>query len=279
MKKYLTITLLTLLPVVIIGSCEKNTPSTPVVPQAKCIIKSSVSLLAANYAHNEFEFDNTGKPTFIKGYRPNGSIVSEIEFGSNTVVYYKHDAQGRRPWYIMKFSAVFAQYPTKVDISLWVDDTLKVNYYTYFFFYGGDDKIIKVGMQTNHVVGDWEYDLNIFYNEQGNVKTLQYVTTTGSTQVLAPITVAAYDDKPSPYTGIKDWRFLCNWNSSDPEPILTALSKNNPLDYTLGEPGSLFKREMVYKYNSEGFPTERKNTNRNVNGEYTFLETYTYNCN
>jgi hypothetical protein len=280
MSKHLIIMLMAFLSVIIIMSCNKSTPSTPAVPQAKCIVKSSTSYLAGNYGHTEYEFDNTGKPTLIKGYRPNGSIASEYELGFTSAVYYTHDARGKLPLSIMKFSSdIFTGLPSKVNISQWDGDTLRVNIRTYFFFYNSKDQIIKVGQQTDHVVGDWEYDVNIYYNEQGNVKALQYEWTTGPREVIPPITVTAYDDKPTPYAGFKGWRFLCNWDNPDAEPILTALSKNNPLDYTRNTGASTFKREMVYQYNTEGFPTERKNTNKNVNGEYTFSQTYTYTCN
>jgi hypothetical protein len=171
--------------------------------------------------------------------------------------------------------------PTKAFVS-WDDgDTLRVNYYTYFFFYNNSNQLIKVGKQTDYVVGDWEYDLNIYYNDQGNVTALQYEWTTGPNQVIPPVTVKAYDNKPTPYAAVKGMPFLLinySWDNYDPEPILTALSKNNPLDYSLGTGTNLFTREMVYTYNNDGFPTERKNTNKNTNGEYTFLQSFSYNC-
>src|SRR5687767_720737 len=174
-------------------ACDKGTPTIPAPPQAKCIIKSSISNLAANYAHAEYEFDNTGKITVIKGYRPNGSIATEYEIGTNSAVYSTHDSRGKLPWLLMSFSGdIFTGLPTKVDISQWDGDTLRVKYYTYFFFYNGQKQIIKVGQQTNNVVGDPEYDLNIYYNDQGNVKALQYEWTTGSAGITPPITVTAY---------------------------------------------------------------------------------------
>jgi len=154
-----------------------------------------------------------------------------------------------------------------------------VKYETYFFFYNDKDQLIKVGQQTDNIKGDWEYDLDIYYNDQGNVTGLQYKWTTGPNQIIPPVTVTAYDDKPNPYAGVKAWRFMsANWNSSDPASIIIALSNNNPLGFSTGSGSSLFKREMVYQYNDKGFPVERKNTNTNSGGQYTFLETYSYNC-
>ncbi len=65
------------------------------------------------------------------------------------------------------------------------------------------------------------------------------------------------------------------WDNYDPEPLFTALSKNNPLGYTLPDG---FKREMTYIYNDKGFPAKRMNTNINSSGTYSFEETYDYEC-
>jgi hypothetical protein len=280
MGKYLNILLFTL-SIGIIVSCKKNTSSNPVTPNdAKCVVKTATSLLSGNNTYTEYEFDNTGKPTFIKGYRPNGSIGSEAELGFTSVVHYRFDGPaGRRPSTIVNYNAdIFTELPTKANVSVWVDDTLMVDRWTYFFFYNAKNQLIKVGEQTENIAGDWEWDLNIYYNEKGNVTALQYETTTGPNLVIPPVTVTAYDDKPTPYSGFKGWRFLCNWESAEAEPILSALSKNNPLDYTSGTGPGLFKCEMVYTYNTDGFPIERKNTNKTLTNEYTFLQSYTYTC-
>jgi hypothetical protein len=68
------------------------------------------------------------------------------------------------------------------------------------------------------------------------------------------------------------------WDNYDSAPILTALSTNNPLDYTLGSGINTFSRKMSYNYNNEGFPVECSNTNKNTNGEYTFIQTFSYTC-
>ena len=58
------------------------------------------------------------------------------------------------------------------------------------------------------------------------------------------------------------------WNSSDPEPIFSALSKNNLLGYTI--PG--WKRTISYSYDDKGNPTTRTNTNTTPTASYTFQE-------
>lgn len=265
-----------------ITACKKSTPATPPTA-AKCTIKTETTGLSGNQKSFEYEFTPAGNPTLIKVLNPNGTTAWTYEIGSQTVTR-KSVMPGRTVIQTTKYnvSDITRELPTTASVSIDDGDTLFVNFYTYFFFYNSKNQLVKVGEQTSTVIGDLEYDLNIYYNAQGNVTGLQYEWTTGPNQVIAPVTVTAYDDKPTPYTGLKGMPFLLvnyQWDNYDPEPILTALSKNNPLDYTTGSGASIYKREMVYQYNANGFPIERKNTNKNINGEYTFLQTFAYTCN
>lgn len=282
MKKYLRVLFTTFLSMTVIVGCKKSSPGTIVANKAKCTIIGETTALSGNQKSFEYLYDGTGNPTLVKVFRPNGSVESTHETGSTTSTF-SSTGSGKLKRRIISYLAsdIFSQLPTKAFVSIDDGDILKVNYYTYFFFYDNKGKLIKVGEQTDHVVGDREYDLNIFYNEQENVTGLQYEWTTGPRDIIPPVIVTAYDNKPNPYSAIKGWPFLLinfSWDNYDPEPILTALSKNNPLNYTIGAGTSLFTREMVYQYNNDGFPTERKNTNKNTNGAYTFLQTFSYNC-
>jgi hypothetical protein len=265
--------------------CKKNgsanTPATPAVPQVKCAIKSETTSLSGNQKNFEYKYDNKGNLIAVNVTAPSGSPLFKYETSDQSVVA-SHEYLGKINSTITKYDVadIRSQLPAKAFVSLQDGDTLRVNYYTYFFFYNSKNQLVTVGEQTDHIIGDVEYDLNIFYNAQDNVSGLQYVITTG-TASTTNITVTGYDDKPTPYAAVKGWPYyLINfaWDNYDPEPILTALSKNNPLNYSIGSGANLFKREMVYKYNSDGFPTERQNTNKNINGEYTFLQTFSYTC-
>jgi hypothetical protein len=266
-----------------ITGCDKGTSAPPnPATSAKCTIKSEYTGLSGNERSFIYDYDANGNPSKVNVLYPNGSTAYTYEIGSNSIVI-KGSYLGKPTRNITRYnvSDITLELPSRADVSVDDGDTLRVNYYSYFFFYNSKKQLIKVGEQTNYVIGDNEYDLNIFYNAQGNVTALQYEWTTGPNQVIPPVTVNAYDDKPTPYSALKAMPFLLinySWNNYDPEPILTALSKNNPLDYSLGTGVNLWKREMVYQYNPDGFPTVRKNTNKNVNGEYTFLQTFSYNC-
>jgi len=138
-----------------------------------------------------------------------------------------------------------------------------------------------VGEQTDFVTNDYEWDLDILYDDKNNVTQLRYKWTTGPRDQITITTVSAYDNKSTPYVGIKGWKFLGNfaWNNYDPEPVIIALSVNNPLDYTL-QPGSAnpWHRSMAYTYNENGFPVEKVNIDKNANGESTYKQTFTYKC-
>lgn len=263
--------------------CKKNTPNnSPPVIQAKCAIKSETTALSGNQKVFDYQYNAKGNLSVVNVATPGGNPLFKYETGEQSVVA-SHEYLGKINATITKYevSDLYSQLPSKAFVSLQDGDTLRTNYYTYFFFYNSKKQLITVGEQTDHIIGDYEYDLNIFYNDQGNVTGLQYITTTGPAANTSTVTVSAYDDKPTPYAAIKPWPFfLINfaWNNYDPEPVLTALSKNNPLNYSTGTGANLFTREMAYKYNDNGFPTERKNTNKNANGEYTFLQTFSYNC-
>lgn len=46
--------------------------------------------------------------------------------------------------------------------------------------------------------------------------------------------VDGHDNHSTPYAGVKGYKYLMsNWDNSDPGPIITALSKNNPTRFRL----------------------------------------------
>ena len=172
--------------------------------------------------------------------------------------------------------SIFNALPVKLHVSITEQGITRTDIFTYFFFYDNKDRLIKIGEQTDHVIGDYEYDLSIFYDERDNVTALKYEFTTGPGTVTT-IAANGYDDKPNPFAGVKGWPFLMHaaWDNYDPEPLFTALSKNNPLGFTM--PDGL-KRTMNYTYNDKGFPLKRINTNTNASGIYSFEETFDYQC-
>ena len=265
----------------VISSCDKdsttnsNPTNSPNPTTASCFLKTVTN---TGYI-TSYEFDNKHNLSSVKG--PTVDQINNV--GSNTITFnYITSSLSLPGWRSVKYEAsdITTQLPSKAFVSINDGQITTVNYETYFFFYDTKNQIIKVGQQTDNIVGDWEYDLDISYNEQGNVTALQYKWTTGPNVILPPVIVTAYDDKPNPYAAIKGFPFInANWNSSDPASVIIALSKNNPLNYTFGSGSDIFKRQMTYQYNENGFPIERKNVNKNGSSpDYTFFETFTYNC-
>lgn len=256
-------------------SCKKDDNLTPgKLPNPTCILASEI----AGYGPISYEYDVDGNPLKITRHRPNGSSESTIDIYYNSTVFTGISGSTGNPVITnVKYDAdlFLNKLPYMAQVSITIDGITQSNYQQYFFFYDSKGRLNKVGQQTIYA-GDFEWDLNIYYNDKDNVTGLQYEWTTGPNVIIEPITVAAYDDKPNPYASISIYKFLGNfsWDSSDPEPIITALSKNNPLDYTFGT----LKRTMSYTYNDQGFPLQRINTNTNPTGEYTFTQTFIYNC-
>jgi hypothetical protein len=172
--------------------------------------------------------------------------------------------------------SIFDELPTKADTAITEGGITKTKVSTHFFVYDSKQRLVTVGQQTDFVLGDHEYDLTITYDDRDNAIALSYEFTTGP---RSKVTIAAtgYDDNPNPFTAIEHWYHLMHagWDNYDPEPIFTALSKNNLLGFTL--PNGV-KREVTYAYNGHGYPIQRTQTNINGADRYSFDETFVYQC-
>jgi YD repeat-containing protein len=167
-------------------------------------------------------------------------------------------------------------FPTRSEIAVTEGAITRTNTDSYYYFYDGQDRLEIVGRQSDHIVGDYEYDLEITYDDRSNAAALSYVFTTGPRQRLT-IAASGYDDKPNPFVGIPFWYRVMHaaWDNYDPDPVFTALSKNNLLGFTLTD-GT--RRETAYTYDANGYPTSRRHTNTNASGSVTFDETFEYVC-
>jgi hypothetical protein len=141
-------------------------------------------------------------------------------------------------------------------------------------FYYDDDN--RLGMVVNRLADGKEvdYTLQINYDSKNNVSKLEYEPGASSKTIKLQVTVSSFDNNINPYSTIPNWVFMMNgnWYGNDPEPLITALSKNNPLDYSMQN----YSRKMTYEYNEKGMPVKRTNINKNSTGEYTFVERFGY---
>ena len=269
---------LTLLLLVSLFGCKKTITPTIPIGTAACKPTIASTNLAANHNQFEYTYDNSGKIAVIKYFIGGSYHVLEDStlVGDNTIVSY-HKEWPYTIGTVVYNRSIWDGMPTEAIVSRTEGLITQTDVFHYFFFYDSKNRLVKVGEQTDHVIGDWEYDLSIFYNDHDNVTELSYEWTTGP-RTITTITALGYDDKPTPYAWFKKWYFLMHaaWNNYDPEPILTALSKNNPLGYEYANN----KRTMTYVYGNKGFPTSRINTNTVIGtpGSYTFRENYDYQC-
>jgi hypothetical protein len=258
--------------ILILGGCSKDKALAP-LKTSNCVLQSEATTLIGNDATWTYEYDQDGNPKVITKMNRYGGVENKVEIVFDGTIITRSNA-------ILKTgydAAIMLALPTKADVSITMGGVEQRNYWSYFFFYDAKGRLVKVGEQTNNVTNDHEYDLTITYDDNDNVTQLFYERTTGPRDPIPTVKVSGYDDKPSPYTGVKSYKFLMNnynWDNYDPGYILQALSANNPLDYTVGD----FTRTMSYKYNEHGFPTECLNTNQNANGTATFLQTFSYLC-
>ena len=256
----------------IFSACTKSStsPSTPATGKCKPLTESSN--LSGNNVTYTYTYNADGTLANIK-YPPYNMVVT---YNATSLTYPARNAALTDSSNTGYTGNIYTGSPTTATLFLTIDGITIRNYMIYTFSYDSKGRLIKVIETTPNIANDDEYQLTVTYNDQDNVTQLKYENYTG-TAYVANINATGYDDKPSPYSGIKNWPFLMHagWSNYDPAPLFEALSKNNPLGYN-GDVS--VTRTMEYTYNDNGFPIKRVNTNKNSSGTYSFDETYTYQC-
>ena len=262
-----------------VQSCKKNDTLAPgVAAQAKCTIKSETNDLIGNEAFWEYTFNDKGNLSVIKQFNPSGTLQATTTVGEIDLSY---RSPGVQTYYAYNAN-IHSGNPTLLNISSINSSGVSTpDHTTFTFFYDAKKRLIKVSQKTNNITTDNEWDMSIAYNDKDNVTSLSYQFTTGPRTTFVT-TVAGYDDKPNPYAAISSWKYLSvhfAWDNYDPQPIISALSRNNPLDYTLGTVPNQWKRAIFYTYNRDGFPISVLNTNTSPAGSTgSFPQTFVYNC-
>ena len=278
MKKILPLSTLVFF-IVVFTSCKKDSSSTATPTTAKCKpLTESSNSNAVNVTYT-YSYNTDGTLANIS-YAP---VNMAVGYAGTSVTRPASVATGLTDSLNTSYNAnIFTGLPTEATQSLTLDGITQVDYWEYHFSYDTKSRLVQVIETTPHITGDAEYKLTIVYNDQDNVSQLKYESYTGPVYTVV-ISSTGYDDKPNPYSGIKNWQLFMHaaWNNSDPAPILEALSKNNPLGFNItgdGVNASTISRTMEYTYNENGFPTKRTNTNTNISGSFSFDDIYSYQC-
>jgi len=268
-------------------SCDKDSVGLVPLPgsTAKCTIQSETYGLSGNEYSLGYEYDADGDLLRATIYQANGSVQAFFGIGSNTVKYnYTFSNKPASTEIEYDVSDLTSELPGQASTTLVneYDATVFEDYEYFYFTYDSKKQLILVQQRNGPQKSGNELDIAFTYNEQGNVTKITNVYWTGPREDIPPVTVTGFDDKPNPHANIKAWRFLLvnhAWISSDPANLIAALSQNNPLGFSVGTGSNLLERKIVYEYNGDGLPTLQRNTNKTVNGEYTFDQTFTYACN
>jgi|GEM_PF-1314823 len=262
------------------NSCKKSGTALPPSNQAACQLQSQSVSPSGNYIN--YVYNTDGRISDIKYFSARGVLQDSVLVGDYTLQKHHFDypiANNPRKINTSVFTgSMFDALPLSEEHAFLEGAITHTNINKFYFDYDSKNRLIKLTQQTENVISDKEYFLFISYDDKDNVTSLKYEISTG-VHSTTTIVGSGYDDMPNPYSAIKAARFLFNsgWGSNDPAYIFIALSKNNPLGYTMADG---FKRSMTYTYNGKGFPLKRINTNTNAAGTstYTFEETYDYQC-
>jgi hypothetical protein len=287
MKTLFTTFLPSLLVISILWSCGKDSPPTPIIPEPKCLIQSETYGLAGNekgFSYEYILYNDKEELSKVNVLRPNGSISGTHSIGGPFVIFsYMYGSYNMKSQWEYSNPLTEGLLPTRA--TLLIDDgstgMVLVDYDVVYFGYDDKNRLTEVKTRRGSRKGGFEYDITIHYDDQGNVTRIKYVYFTGPNEEIPTIVVSGYDDKPNPHTGVTGWPFFLinhTWEYGDPGNLIAALSKNNPLGFTMGAGETLFERKIDYEYTTEGYPSVQKNTNKTATGEYSFVQTYTYVC-
>lgn len=259
------------------AACKKNSNNpAPPGPTAKCLLATESANIPGYFTEGRYEYNADKKPVIIRWFHSSGVELKykEIVYAGPSAVVETNLYNGANKVTIKYFHGNGAALPLTAE--RYLNDGNNFYLGGYDFHYDVKNRLEKV-VQGTPQPGDVEYTLFITYNADDNVTRLEYERTSGPRTPNTVITVAAYDDKPSPFAANPNHKFTMDavWDNSDPIYVITALSKNNPLDYTF----NTLLRKMTYTYNEHGFPLVRTNTNITPAGQVTYIDNFSYNCN
>ena len=271
--------------VLFVLGCQKNGNDNPqpVDPSTgKCKLVSETSDLAADPFSLTYQWGADGLlNSVLKRNLSSNEPIDTLFFSGNTVYRSDVDKDWLKYEYASPIHISTLATPATGTLTKHGTSGTEADYYEFVYTYDGQQRLTKISEKTPNFPGDYEWDILISYNSANNVTSLVFNFTTGP--AIAPkVTVTGYDNHPTPYQSIPNYRFFMNkyhWNNPDVEPLITALSANNLTGYTIETGFSTTTRSFTnYQYNAKGFPTSRVSTETSGSTSTTSNHHFEYTC-
>jgi YD repeat-containing protein len=267
------------LAIMLLNGCKKTGTTAVSNTITGCKPVTESTSLSGNEATYEYSYGTDGNIILIKKYTGGAYHIlsdSTVVSSAGTVSYAANPYSSGQVVVASVYNGdIYKGAPTQCNVSITIDNVEQRNYWSYNFSYDAAGKLIKVEEFTPQVANDYEWFVGIIYDGNNNATSLKYEYSTGPRTVTL-LNSSGYDTHPNPFAGIKNWFFFMHagWNNYDPEPVFTALSKNNPLGFVDGD----WTRTMTYNYDAQGMPLTRTNTNTINGNSATFIESFNYSC-
>ncbi len=277
----------------LLSACKKDTnkPIIPIPPtgSSPCRLTDEIKNFQSGYEHYWYTYTEEGKLDSIYfSQNPNGGYVAwcrEDNAGFLWKTFQNTDGQQPNLYDNVYNTATqdSTNLPTTLQNSYQLFDGINHSAGGYEFQYKSNGLLDGYIQTWNGVTPPGlEYGMGVEYSTEGDVTDIVYNTITGP-KTSTTVKAKGFDGHPTPWTGISGWVFLTpavGWISSEYDPMFYALSAHNPTGSTFTSGTQVWKEDISYDYNDQGFPTKRTVVRTGPSGDsFTYYHLYTYDCN
>jgi hypothetical protein len=261
--------------ITLVFSCNNENNEIAPDPLPACFLLKEN--LLGDPGHTLFEYAS-GNPASICHLRDAGDTIDVTEIFAEKII--KNNIDKIYPTNsstLIKYDAdILSDSPSIANI-YFTENNKTTEDRTLSFRYDRNGRMIELMQQLS---SSTRFTLTIEYDENNNVNRLHYHYPDYTDTIT--IVATGYDSKPTPYAGIKGWKFIASgaiWNSANHHAALTALSQNNPkgyLHFVNDNETQILTYE--YQYNEHGFPTQRDQVYKTETSEIRTTYVYDYVC-